>query len=304
MPISVEMHCHNSFSNFHLGDNEPPYDCDVSVSDQLERARAIGLDAIFVTNHNTLDGYVQMLEYRDLHEKFSGIEVYPAEEITTDTGAHVLAYGIHKAIVPGLAIEEVIDEIRRQSGISSAPHPFSLLDALREDAVRCDMMEVFNSNNLDFFSNVRAAEFAEKNGMVQVAGSDSHVLSTLGRCINMAESENSLDDILCAMGHGRISISRSGYAENGEILGHLKYKADSSREYVLEYVAEHYPNSKWLLHMMLKLYELDKNSRLWDLLFRMGLYFMRRISKKINYQGMDGGFMKDRNLATMFKMAI
>ena len=94
MTINTELHCHNSFSNFHVGDEEPPYDCNISIRDQLERSHNLGLDAIFVTNHNTLDGYHQLLEYKNDHEKFQNIDVFPAEEITTDTGAHVLAYGI------------------------------------------------------------------------------------------------------------------------------------------------------------------------------------------------------------------
>ncbi|KEQ55885.1 phosphotransferase domain-containing protein [Marine Group I thaumarchaeote SCGC AAA799-N04] len=185
MPINAELHCHNSFSNFHVGDDEPPYDCDVSIRDQLERSHNLGLDAIFVTNHNTLDGYRQLLEYKNDHAKFKNINVFPAEEITTDTGAHVLAYGIHDVISPGLSLEEVIDEVKKQGGVSSAPHPFSLLDALRGGAKKCDMVEVFNSNNVDILSNARATEFALDNNMIQVAGSDSHVLSTLGRCVNV-----------------------------------------------------------------------------------------------------------------------
>ena len=63
MPLNAELHCHNSFSNFHVGKEEPPYDCNVSIRDQLDRSYNLGLDAIFVTNHNTLDGYRQLLEY-------------------------------------------------------------------------------------------------------------------------------------------------------------------------------------------------------------------------------------------------
>ena len=74
----------------------------------------------------------------------------------------------------------MLDEIRRQNGVSSAPHPFSLLDALRGDAVHCDIIEVFNSNNVDVISNARAAEFAASHSMTAVAGSDSHILSTMG----------------------------------------------------------------------------------------------------------------------------
>ncbi|NNL59362.1 MAG: PHP domain-containing protein, partial [Nitrosopumilus sp.] len=199
MPINTELHCHNSFSNFHVGEDEPPYDCDISIRDQLERSYNLGLDAIFVTNHNTLDGYHQLLEYKNDHQKFKNIDVFPAEEITTNTGAHVLAYGIHEAISPGLSLEEIIDEVKNQGGVSSAPHPFSLLDALRDDAKKCDMVEVFNSNNVDVLSNARATQFALDNDMIQVAGSDSHVLSTLGRCVNVIDSENNLDDILHSM---------------------------------------------------------------------------------------------------------
>ena len=181
MPIKTELHCHNSFSNFHLGHKEPPYDCDISIREQLEQSYQLGLDAIFVTNHNTLDGYDQLLKYKNDHTKFKNIDVFPAEEITTDTGAHVLAYGIHDTIAAGIPLEEIIDEVAKQGGVSSAPHPFSLIDALRESAKKCDMVEVFNSNNVDLLSNARAAQFALDNNMIQVAGSDSHVISTLGR---------------------------------------------------------------------------------------------------------------------------
>lgn len=304
MSIRAELHCHNSFSNFHLGADEPPYDCDVSIRDQLERARVLGIDTIFVTNHNTLDGYEQLLEYKNNHEKFADIGVYPAEEITVDTGAHVLAYGIHDFIPAGTSLAEVVDAVREQGGVSSAPHPFSLLDALRDDAADCDMIEVFNSNNVDVLSNARAMQFAMENGMTQVAGSDSHVLSTLGRCINVIHSENSLDDILRALKRGKTEIHQTGYAMYDETLDHLRYKLNNSREYVAEYISEHYPNAKWFLSLLLRMYDLDQNSRMWGLVYRICVCAMRRISKKINFQDLDPEFMQNRNLATMLRMAI
>ena len=300
MPIKVELHCHNSFSNFHLGAEEPPYDCDVSIRDQLERTHALGLDAIFVTNHNTLDGYAQMLECRDNHAKFAGIGVYPAEEVTTDCGAHVLAYGIHEPIQPGMPLGAVLDEVREQGGVSSAPHPFSLLDALRDDAAKCDIIEVFNSNNVDVVSNARAAQFAVEHNMTPVAGSDSHVLSTFGRCVNMVHSENALDDILRALKRGKMEICQTGYAMRQETLEHLHYKLNSSREYVTSYIAEHYPRAQWLLRLMLGLYDANPNSRMWGLIYQLCLGAMKRISYKVNFEGLDPEFMQYRNLGTMF----
>lgn len=304
MPLNVELHCHNSFSNFHVGDDEPPYDCDISIREQLERSHHLGLDAIFVTNHNTLDGYREILEYKNDHSKFKNIDVFPAEEITVDTGAHVLAYGIHDSIPAGLPLDEVLDQVNSQGGVSSAPHPFSLLDALRESAQKCDMVEVFNSNNVDILSNARATQFALDNNMTQVAGSDSHVLSTLGRCVNVIDSENNLDDVLRAMKKGKIAISQTGYALQNETLDHLRYKINNSKEYIFDYISEHYPNAKWLFRLLLKLYDSNPNSHTWALFYKLGIYFMKRISQKINFQNQDPSFMKDRNLATMFKMAL
>ena len=304
MPIKTELHCHNSFSNFHVGDDEPPYDCDIAIRDQLERAHVLGLDAIFVTNHNTLDGYHQLLQYKNDHTKFKNIDVFPAEEITTDNGAHVLAYGIYDTISPGLSLEEIIDEVSGQGGVSSAPHPFSLLDALRDSAKKCDMVEVFNSNNVDVLSNARATQFALDNNMIQVAGSDSHVLSTLGRCVNEIDSENNLDDLLSAMKRGKISISETGYALQTETLDHLRYKINNSKEYLADYISENYPNAKWLLNLLLRIYDSNQNSHMWSLFYKVAIYLMKRISQKINFQNHDPGFMKDRNLGTMFKMAL
>jgi predicted metal-dependent phosphoesterase TrpH len=59
----------------------------------------------------------------------------------------------------------------------------------------CDMMDSFNSDNVDRFSNIVAAKFVKDNDMPAIAGSDSHMLTTLGKCVNTIESEDNLDTI-------------------------------------------------------------------------------------------------------------
>lgn len=257
-----------------------------------------------MTNHNTLDGYSQLLQYKNDHSKYKHIRIFQAEEITTNTGAHVIAYGIHKEIKAGLPLEEIIDEIRKQDGISCAPHPFSLLDALRDDAAKCDMIEVFNSNNVDIISNARAAQFSLEHNKIGVVGSDSHVLSTLGRCVNVIESENTLDDVLYSMRHKKIVIHQTGYATEQETLEHIKYKINNSKDYLAEYIHEHYPNSQWMLSLLLKMYDLNQNSYMWSLVYKLAVYLMKRVSNKINIQGYDASKLYNRNLSTMLKMAI
>ena len=304
MSLRAELHCHNVFSNFHLGEDEPPYDCNVTFRDQLEKANELDLKVMFVTNHNTLDGYTQILKYKNDHEKFKNIQIYPAEEISTDTGAHILAYGIQNEIESGAPMEEIIDEIKKQNGISSAPHPFSLVDALREKSKKCDMIEVFNSNNVDVVSNLKANQFALENKMTQVSGSDSHVNSTLGRCVNVIDSENSIDDILSAMRHGKIKILNTGYALQDETIEHLKFKIDNSKDYIFEYVKKHHPNSVWLFSFLYKMYNLDHDSYLWNMFYKIAIYFLKRVSYKINFKNLDSEFMNQRNPLTIFKNAI
>ncbi len=134
--LKTELHCHNSFSNFHVGKDEAPYDCDITIPEQLERSHAIGLDALFVTNHNTLNGYRQILEYKNDHAKYKMIQILPAEEITTDTGAHVIAYGISKEIKAGLTLEEIIDENKNKT-VCPALHIRLVCLMLYETRQRC-----------------------------------------------------------------------------------------------------------------------------------------------------------------------
>jgi predicted metal-dependent phosphoesterase TrpH len=304
LSLRAELHCHNVFSNFHLGNEEPPYDCNVTFREQLEKANELDIRVLFVTNHNTLDGYSQILKYKKNHQKFKNIQIYPAEEISTDTGAHILAYGLRDEIRSGLPMEEIIDEIKKQNGISSAPHPFGLVDALREKAQKCDMIEVFNSNNVDVISNLKANQFAQENNMTQVSGSDSHVNSTLGRCINVIDSENTTDDVLSAMRHNKIKILNTGYTLNHEALEHLKFKIDNSKDYIFDYVRNNHPNSVWLFSFLLKMYHLDRDSYLWNMFYKIAVYFLKRISYKINFKRLDSDFMNQRNPYTIFKNAL
>jgi len=157
---------------------------------------------------------------------------------------------------------------------------------------------------VDVLSNAKATQFAIDNKMIQVSGSDSHVLSTLGRCVNVIDSENNLDDILQSMKKGQIKISQTGYALQNETLDHLKYKINYSKEYLIDYISEHYPNAKWLLTLLLRIYNSNQNSHLWPLFYKIAIYLMKRISQKINFQNYDPDFMKERNLGAMFRMAL
>jgi len=302
MPLKTELHCHNIFSNGHVGALEPIHDCNVTIPMQLERAHLAGLDVLFVTNHNTIDGYKQFLEYKKIHQKFDTLSVYPAEEVTTDNESHVIVYGIDHSIKSGLSLHEILDEAKKQDAVTIAPHPFSLMDALREDSTHCDLFEVFNSCNVDVYSNLRAKKFAKEKSLHVVAGSDSHVQSTVGRSTNLIYSENKLDSVIAAMKHRKITIENTGYVQPKEALEHIRYKIQNSAFFIDKYTAQFYPRALGPIKLLYKLYMINPEGIFWNVFYRMSIIALRRISKKINFGGYDHRLFRERDLGTIAKM--
>ena len=302
--LRAELHCHNVFSNGHVGSLEPIHDCNVTIPQQLEQAYLAGLNVLFVTNHNTIDGYKQMLEYKKNHQKFDELKVYPAEEVTTNNEAHVLVYGIDHVIKSGLSLHEILDEAKKQNAVTVAPHPFSLLDALRDDSIYCDLFEVFNSSNVDVYSNLRAKNFACERDLHVVAGSDSHVRSTIGRSTNLIHSENKLDSVIDAMKHHNVSIENTEYVQPKEALEHIRYKIQNSAFFIDKYTSQFYPRALWPIKLLYKLYMIDPEGIFWNMFYRMSIVALRRISRKINFEGYDHRLFRERNLVNILKMII
>ena len=302
--LRAELHCHNVFSNGHVGSLEPIHDCNVTIPQQLEQAYLAGLNVLFVTNHNTIDGYKQMLEYKKNHQKFDELKVYPAEEVTTNNESHVLVYGIDHVIKSGLSLHEILDEAKKQNAVTVAPHPFSLLDALRDDSIYCDLFEAFNSSNVDVYSNLRAKNFASERDLHVVAGSDSHVRSTIGRSTNLIHSENKLDSVIDAMKHHNVSIENTEYVQPKEALEHIRYKIQNSAFFIDKYTSQFYPRALWPIKLLYKLYMIDPEGIFWNIFYRISIVALRRISRKINFEGYDHRLFRERNLVNILKMII
>ena len=292
------------FSNFRNGSTLVPFDCGISFTEQLENARNNGINALFVTNHNTTDGYRQILEFKNNHAKYNDLRIYPAEEVTIDNQGHVLAYGITEEVEPGMSLEETLDRIKSLNGVSSAAHPFAVSNGIREKAIQCDLIESFNSNNIDHASNLVATKFASDNHLVNVAGSDSHIASTIGRCMNSVECENTLDSILGSMRSGKIDIVKSEYISRNELYEHAHYVLSSSKESILEYALSRYPHfyktAKWTLNY----YVSHPHNPLWHALGAIGLYLTKRVSEKVNLGGHDPHLFQKRSWKTLITTSL
>jgi glycosyltransferase involved in cell wall biosynthesis len=168
--IDVDLHMHT--------DHSP--DCATPVDVLLETAKARGLGAIAVTDHNVISGAHEAAERAD------GIQVIVAEEVKTANQGEVIGLFIDEHIPRGMSMEETIAEIHRQGGLVYMPHPFDRMHAVPdyehllnviEDV---DAIEVFNARVAVRSFNEEAVKFARKYRIPGGAGSDSHVPQGLG----------------------------------------------------------------------------------------------------------------------------
>jgi glycosyltransferase involved in cell wall biosynthesis len=168
--IDVDLHMHT--------DHSP--DCATPVDVLLETAKARGLGAIAVTDHNVISGA------HEARDRADGIKIIVAEEVKTANQGEVIGLFIDEHIPRGMSLEETIAEIHRQGGLVYVPHPFDRMHSVPdyehllnviEDV---DAIEVFNARVAVKSFNEEAVKFARKYRIPGGAGSDSHVPQGLG----------------------------------------------------------------------------------------------------------------------------
>src|SRR5213075_1505489 len=148
----------------------------------LASARAQGLGAIAVTDHNEISG---AREARAQAAE-AGVKVIVGEEVKTDGQGEVSGLFIEEKIPRGLSMADTIAEIKAQGGLVYVPHPFDRMHSvpdyehLMTVVEDIDAIEVFNPRVAFSAFNEEAARFAAKYRIIAGAGSDSHVPQGLG----------------------------------------------------------------------------------------------------------------------------
>jgi glycosyltransferase involved in cell wall biosynthesis len=170
--IDVDLHMHTDHS----------HDCATPVEVLLATARAQGLGAIAVTDHNEVSGALEAAAKAADY----GVKVIVGEEVKTGHQGEVIGLFLNEKIPRGLTLAETVAEIRRQGGIVYVPHPFDRMHAVPDyehllDVVEdVDAIEVYNPRVAIGSFNEEAARFAAKYRILAGAGSDAHVTQGLG----------------------------------------------------------------------------------------------------------------------------
>jgi predicted metal-dependent phosphoesterase TrpH len=168
--LKADLHVHTCFSPDSL----------TSIDRLLDTCVKKGMGCIAVTDHNEIKGALL------LQEK-APFKVIVSEEIRTDQG-EIIGYFLTRRIRPGLSLTRTISEIKDQGGLVCIPHPFDRFrtsrlqfKALKEIANGIDIIEVFNSRNVNSEDNKKAKEFALAKGTMVSVGSDAHWPWEIGR---------------------------------------------------------------------------------------------------------------------------
>ena len=196
--LSVELHSHSQLS----------YDGRDPVELLLEQARAVGLDAIAVTDHDEIDA---SLEAAAMAQEYDLVGI-PGMEVSSAAG-HVLALGVEELVPAGLSYDETLERIRDLGGIAVVPHPFQKSrhgvapHITTEQLTEADAIEVYNSRLFTGRSNRQAERFAEEHDLPMTAGSDAHIAEMVGQAVTEVDAYHpSAEGVLDAVREGRTSV--------------------------------------------------------------------------------------------------
>jgi len=189
MPVIVDMHIHTMVSS--PCSVIDPVEC-------IERAIDIGLDAVVITEHDTLEGARVVKEmaadYPDL-KVLVGMEVMSRE-------SHLLIYGYDEDIGGVPPASEVVAAVASAGGIVVPAHPWrqpfgwfsGVLEKPLEETEFPDLFDVIEMYNgqQTVEENKRGEEYCKTTGAFGIGGSDAHVLEDVG-CV-ITEFEEDIED--------------------------------------------------------------------------------------------------------------
>jgi predicted metal-dependent phosphoesterase TrpH len=203
----VDFHVHTRFSR----------DSILTEEKFIEKAIERGLTHVVITNHNNVEGAVAVRDKVAELGLTDRLTVILGEEVSTADG-EVVGVFLERTIPRGLSANETADEIHRQGGLVSIPHPFDPFRGshikegpLRNlaDTKKIDMLEVFNCRVAVQRHNQEAAEFAKRYGIPGIAASDSHSSFEVAMAFNAMPAFSTADGLRASLLDNEWHASRS-----------------------------------------------------------------------------------------------
>jgi hypothetical protein len=188
--LRVDLHLHSHFS----------HDGQSSLQQLIDRARECGIDRLALTDHNTVEGALELA-------RIAPSLAIVGEEAKTREG-EVIGLFLAGRLPPYAPAEEVMDLVHSMGGLVYIPHPLDpnrshfRAERIVELADHIDIIETYNPW-CDAAANRAAATLAQDLGKVSATGSDAHAAEELGRTWMEIEDYSGPVDFLEKLRHAR-----------------------------------------------------------------------------------------------------
>ena len=180
----------------------------------VRKKQGYKIDGFALTEHRSFD---HNLSYDSIAEKY-GLLVLKGAELETDIG-HMLAFGINKEFTDHfdltnvqLSHTDILDSLESIGGIAIPAHAgrpsIGMAEYIEKDIVSLDKIVAIESSNggSNHEENAKAESIAQKYNFKTIGGSDSHFVSSIGKCVTAFEDDISNEiDLVNALRNGLYS---------------------------------------------------------------------------------------------------
>ncbi|MBC7078692.1 MAG: PHP domain-containing protein [Synergistales bacterium] len=177
MLLKIDLHVHTDRS---------PDGCS-TIGEIAEAAKRKGLQGLAITDHDLILSESDALRLSGE----LGLIVIPGVELSTPAG-HLIVLNPKREFV-GLSLRAVAESARQDGSTLIIPHPMDPLShgigfsEATSLIPYCPLIEALNASTLNRY-NSRAKDFALKNSLPMVAGSDAHLADAVGDAFTVVDS--------------------------------------------------------------------------------------------------------------------
>ena len=200
------------FIDLHVHERAFSLDSKMSLAEIVERARAMGMGAVCISDHDSLGIKAEAERY----SREVDFPIFVGVEVLTIQG-DIVAYGIPYAFQPRtIDAQEFINYVHCNGGACFSAHPFRNNQRGLEEHLgvvqRLDGVEVLNgSTSLE--ANRTALEYSRKYQIQPLGASDAHDTAQLGKYVTyFPEDPKDLKDFIRILRSGQC---RPAIWENG-----------------------------------------------------------------------------------------
>jgi len=174
---------------------------------QWIRKKSLPLDGFVLTEHRQYDS---ANDYRALEDEFD-LLILKASEVETEYG-HVLVFGVNDDLKASFDFADirnplamVLEEAKRCGAVAVPCHPGRPKVGMcahwetKGEVAGVEIVETLNGGSREG-ENEEALAYAERYGWKRIGGSDSHIVSHIGRCATRFDDEiRNIDDLVAAL---------------------------------------------------------------------------------------------------------